>query len=119
MPSTRSEASYNPSSISQKGYRPDYCRSQTVTEGQESVNESQIDKLCHSDANNTFLPLKRDENGTRSLSGHSKSQSKGLKECLSQKEYQILAVFWENCMNSYLTFKKLLGNPNTSNLFNG
>ncbi|MBW0557124.1 hypothetical protein O181_096839 [Austropuccinia psidii MF-1] len=34
MPSTRSRASYNPSSSSQKGHRHDYGRSQSVTEGQ-------------------------------------------------------------------------------------
>ncbi|MBW0500879.1 hypothetical protein O181_040594 [Austropuccinia psidii MF-1] len=34
MPSTRSGASYNPSSSLQKGYRRDYGRSQSVTEGQ-------------------------------------------------------------------------------------
>ncbi|MBW0479493.1 hypothetical protein O181_019208 [Austropuccinia psidii MF-1] len=36
MPSTRSGASYNPSSSSQKGYKRDYGRSQSVTEGQGS-----------------------------------------------------------------------------------
>ncbi|MBW0519765.1 hypothetical protein O181_059480 [Austropuccinia psidii MF-1] len=35
MPSTRSGASYHPSSSSQKGHKRDYGRSQSVTEGQE------------------------------------------------------------------------------------
>ncbi|MBW0534581.1 hypothetical protein O181_074296 [Austropuccinia psidii MF-1] len=34
MPSTRSGASYNPSSSSSKGYRHDYGRSKSATEGQ-------------------------------------------------------------------------------------
>ncbi|MBW0581706.1 hypothetical protein O181_121421 [Austropuccinia psidii MF-1] len=34
MPSTRSGASYDPSSTSQKGHRRDYGRRQSVTEGQ-------------------------------------------------------------------------------------
>ncbi|MBW0569503.1 hypothetical protein O181_109218 [Austropuccinia psidii MF-1] len=66
-----------------KSYRQDYGRSQSVTEGQGSVNESQIDKLCSSDGDNTVLPSKRAETSTRSLSGHLQSQSEGLKQCIS------------------------------------
>ncbi|MBW0463954.1 hypothetical protein O181_003669 [Austropuccinia psidii MF-1] len=83
MPSTRSGASYNPSSSSQKCYRRDYGRSQTVTEGQGSVNESQTDKLCHYAADNTVLPSKRAENTTRIFSGHIQSQPEGLQQFLS------------------------------------
>ncbi|MBW0490282.1 hypothetical protein O181_029997 [Austropuccinia psidii MF-1] len=78
MSSTRSGASYNPSRSSQKGYRHDYGRSQSVEEGQGSVNETQTDKLCHSEAYNTVLPSKRADTSTRSLSGYIQSQPKGL-----------------------------------------
>ncbi|MBW0515610.1 hypothetical protein O181_055325 [Austropuccinia psidii MF-1] len=57
MSSTRSVASYNPPSSSQKGYRCDYGRSQSVTEGQGA------------------------ESTTRSLIGHLQSQPEGLKQC--------------------------------------
>ncbi|MBW0486359.1 hypothetical protein O181_026074 [Austropuccinia psidii MF-1] len=56
MSSTRSAASYNPSSSSKKCYRLDYGRSQLVTEGQGA------------------------EIATRSLSGHIKSQPEGLQQ---------------------------------------
>ncbi|MBW0573205.1 hypothetical protein O181_112920 [Austropuccinia psidii MF-1] len=59
MPSTILGASYNPSRRSQKGYRSDYRRSQSVAEGQGA------------------------ENATRSLSGHIKSQREGLQQFIS------------------------------------
>ncbi|MBW0586337.1 hypothetical protein O181_126052 [Austropuccinia psidii MF-1] len=83
MPSTRSGASYNPSSSSQKGHRHDYRRRQSATEGQGSVDDFQINKLCHSEADNTVLPSNRAETTTRSLSGHIKSQSEGLQQCIA------------------------------------
>ncbi|MBW0523896.1 hypothetical protein O181_063611 [Austropuccinia psidii MF-1] len=83
MPSTRSGASYNPSSRPQKGHRRDYGRSQSVTEGQRSVDNFQIDKLCHSEADNTFLPLNRADTATSSLSGHIQSQPEGLQKCIA------------------------------------
>ncbi|MBW0465434.1 hypothetical protein O181_005149 [Austropuccinia psidii MF-1] len=83
MPSTRSGASYSPSRSSQKGLRPDYGRSKSVTEGQGSVNGSQIDKLCHSEADNTVLPLNRDDTAIRSFRRHIKSQPVGIKKCTS------------------------------------
>ncbi|MBW0543480.1 hypothetical protein O181_083195 [Austropuccinia psidii MF-1] len=83
MPSARSGASYNPSSSFQKGYRPDYGRSQSVTEAKGLVNELQTDKLCESAADHTVLPSKRAETTTRSLSGHLKSQPEGIKQCIS------------------------------------
>ncbi|MBW0515616.1 hypothetical protein O181_055331 [Austropuccinia psidii MF-1] len=82
MPSTRSVAIYSPSRSSQKGYRPNYGRSQSVTEGKGSVNGSQTDKLCHSEADNTVLISNRADTTTRSLSGHIKSQPEGLKQCI-------------------------------------
>ncbi|MBW0541993.1 hypothetical protein O181_081708 [Austropuccinia psidii MF-1] len=57
MHSTRSGASYKPSSSSQKGHRHDYGRSQSETEGQGA------------------------EITTRSLSGHLQSQPEGLQQC--------------------------------------
>ncbi|MBW0559142.1 hypothetical protein O181_098857 [Austropuccinia psidii MF-1] len=80
MPSTRSGTSYNPSRSSKKGHRCDYGRSQSVTEGQRSVDDLQINKLCHSEADKTVLPSKRAENATRSLSGHLQSQQEGLQQ---------------------------------------
>ncbi|MBW0509968.1 hypothetical protein O181_049683 [Austropuccinia psidii MF-1] len=59
MPSTRSGARYNPSSSSQKGYRCDYDRSQSATEGQGA------------------------ETSRRSLSGHIQSRPEGLQQCIS------------------------------------
>ncbi|MBW0515695.1 hypothetical protein O181_055410 [Austropuccinia psidii MF-1] len=83
MPSTRSGASYNPSSSSQKGHRRDYGRSQSVTERQGSVHDFQINKLCHSEADNTILPSNRADTAPRSLSGHIKSQPEGLQQCIA------------------------------------
>ncbi|MBW0512073.1 hypothetical protein O181_051788 [Austropuccinia psidii MF-1] len=83
MPQTRSGARYNPSGSSQKGYRLDYGRSQSVTEGQQSVNESKTNKLCSYAADNTVLPSNRVETATRSLSGHIQSQPEGLQQCIA------------------------------------
>ncbi|MBW0565387.1 hypothetical protein O181_105102 [Austropuccinia psidii MF-1] len=83
MPSTRSGASYNPSSSSQKGYRHDYCRSQSVTEGQVSVNEAQAEKLCHSEADNTFSSFNRGDTAKRSLSEYIKRQPEGIQQCIA------------------------------------
>ncbi|MBW0579127.1 hypothetical protein O181_118842 [Austropuccinia psidii MF-1] len=59
MPSTRSGASYNPSSSSQKGHRHDYGRTKSITQGQGA---------------NT---------ATRSLSGYIKSHPEGLQQCIA------------------------------------
>ncbi|MBW0500908.1 hypothetical protein O181_040623 [Austropuccinia psidii MF-1] len=80
MPSTRSGARYNPLSSSQKGYRRDYGRRQSVEEGQGSVNGSQIEELCHSEADSTVLPLNSAGTATRSISGHIQSQPEGLQK---------------------------------------
>ncbi|MBW0572114.1 hypothetical protein O181_111829 [Austropuccinia psidii MF-1] len=76
MPSTRSGASYNPLSSSQKGNRCDYSRSQ-------SVNDLQINKLCHSEADKTVLPSQRADTSTRSLSGNLQSRPEGLQQCIA------------------------------------
>ncbi|MBW0521240.1 hypothetical protein O181_060955 [Austropuccinia psidii MF-1] len=83
MPSTRSGASYNPSSSSQKGHRRDYGRSQSVTKGQGSVDDFQINKLCHSEADNTVLPSNGAETATRSLSGNLQSHPEGLQQYIA------------------------------------
>ncbi|MBW0520629.1 hypothetical protein O181_060344 [Austropuccinia psidii MF-1] len=75
--------SYNPSRSSQKGHRNDYGRSQSVTEGQGSVDDFQINKLFHSEANKTVLPSKRADTVTRSISGHLQSQPEGLQQCIA------------------------------------
>ncbi|MBW0512899.1 hypothetical protein O181_052614 [Austropuccinia psidii MF-1] len=80
MLSTKSGASYSPSSSSQEGHSHDYGRSQSVTEEQGSVDDLQINKLCHSEADKTFLHSNRAETATRSLSGHLKSQPEGLQQ---------------------------------------
>ncbi|MBW0518268.1 hypothetical protein O181_057983 [Austropuccinia psidii MF-1] len=73
----------NPSCSSQKGYRCDYGRGQSVTEEQGSVDGTQTDKLCHSEADNTVLPSKRADTATRSLGGHLQSQPEGIQQCTS------------------------------------
>ncbi|MBW0551146.1 hypothetical protein O181_090861 [Austropuccinia psidii MF-1] len=70
-------------SSSRKGHRHDYGRSQSVTEGQGSVDDLQIDKLCNSEADKTVLPSKGADTSTRSLSGHLKNQPEGLKQRIS------------------------------------
>ncbi|MBW0518461.1 hypothetical protein O181_058176 [Austropuccinia psidii MF-1] len=119
MPSTRSGASYNPSNSSQKGHRRDYGRSQSVTEEQGSIDHFQVDKLCHSESDNTVLPSNRADTTTRSLSGHLKASQKAYNNALQHKEYQILADLWKNFMHSYLTVRKFVGHPNTCKLLNG
>ncbi|MBW0533927.1 hypothetical protein O181_073642 [Austropuccinia psidii MF-1] len=86
MPSNRSKVSYNPSSCSQKGHRCDYGRSQSVTEGQGSVDDFQIRKVCHSEADNTVLPSNRADTTTRSLSGHIQSQPESLKQLIAAQK---------------------------------
>ncbi|MBW0571529.1 hypothetical protein O181_111244 [Austropuccinia psidii MF-1] len=82
MPLRSWGASYNPSSSFQKGYRRDYGISQSVTGGHLSVNEAQTDKLCHSEADDTVLPLNSAETATRSLSRHIQSQSEGSQQLI-------------------------------------
>ncbi|MBW0589242.1 hypothetical protein O181_128957 [Austropuccinia psidii MF-1] len=48
-----------------------------------------------------------------------KASHKAYNNAPQYKEYQILEDLWENCMNSYLTVRKLLGHPNTCKLLNG
>ncbi|MBW0502326.1 hypothetical protein O181_042041 [Austropuccinia psidii MF-1] len=84
MPSTRSGASHNRSSSSQKGHRHDYGRSQSVTEGLRSVDDLQINKLCHSEADDAILASNRADTATRSLSGHLQSQPEGLQQCIAE-----------------------------------
>ncbi|MBW0589516.1 hypothetical protein O181_129231, partial [Austropuccinia psidii MF-1] len=74
-------ASYKPSSSPQKGYRRDYGRSQSGTEGQGSVKDFHNNKLSNSEADDTILPSKRANTATRSLSGHIQSQPEGLQQC--------------------------------------
>ncbi|MBW0592926.1 hypothetical protein O181_132641, partial [Austropuccinia psidii MF-1] len=69
--------------VLKKGYRHDYGRSQSVTEGKGSVNETQNDRICHYEGDKTVLPSNRGENSTRSLSGHLKSQPEGLQQFLA------------------------------------
>ncbi|MBW0577977.1 hypothetical protein O181_117692 [Austropuccinia psidii MF-1] len=105
MPSTRSGASYNPSSSSQKGYRRDYGRSQPVTEGESSVILFYL---------TTELTLSQEA----SVDIYNASQ-KAYNNSLQHTEYQILAYLWKNCMNSYLTVRNFLGHPNTCKLLGG
>ncbi|MBW0540048.1 hypothetical protein O181_079763 [Austropuccinia psidii MF-1] len=100
MPSSRSGASYNPSSSSQKGHRPDYGRSQSITEGQGPVYDFQIKKLCHFEADNTILPSNRAETTTRSLSGHIKSHPEGLQRFIAAQRVPDPCRLWKNYKNS-------------------
>ncbi|MBW0581461.1 hypothetical protein O181_121176 [Austropuccinia psidii MF-1] len=83
MPPTRSGTSYNPSSRSQKGHRHDYGRRQSATEGQGSVDDLQINKLCHYEADKTVLHSKRSDTTTRSLSVNLQSQPESLQQCIA------------------------------------
>ncbi|MBW0578201.1 hypothetical protein O181_117916 [Austropuccinia psidii MF-1] len=83
MPSTRWAAAYIPSSSSHKGHRRDYGRGRSVTEGQGSVYDFQIKKLCDSEADNIVLPSNRADTTTRSLSGHVQSQPEALQQCIA------------------------------------
>ncbi|MBW0498573.1 hypothetical protein O181_038288 [Austropuccinia psidii MF-1] len=49
------------------------------------MNESQTDKSCHSEADNTALPSNRAENTTRSLRRHIKGQPEGLQQCIASQ----------------------------------
>ncbi|MBW0526499.1 hypothetical protein O181_066214 [Austropuccinia psidii MF-1] len=64
-------------------YRHDYGRSQSVTEGQGSVNGPQTDRLCHSEAYNTVLPFNRADTATRILRGYIQSQPEGLQQYIA------------------------------------
>ncbi|MBW0532190.1 hypothetical protein O181_071905 [Austropuccinia psidii MF-1] len=86
MPSTRSGASYKPSSSSQKGHRRDCGRSQSDTEGQGSVKALHNKKLSNSEADDTILPAKRSDTTTRSLSRHLQSQPEGLQQCTAAQQ---------------------------------
>ncbi|MBW0540269.1 hypothetical protein O181_079984 [Austropuccinia psidii MF-1] len=83
MPPTRLGASYKPSRSSQKGHRRDYGRSQSVKKGKGTVDYFQINKLCHSEADNTILPSNRAYAATRILSGHILSQPEALQQCIA------------------------------------
>ncbi|MBW0542908.1 hypothetical protein O181_082623 [Austropuccinia psidii MF-1] len=48
-----------------------------------------------------------------------KARKKDYNKALQHKEYHNLADLWKNCMNSYLTVRKLLGHPKTCKLLNG
>ncbi|MBW0514130.1 hypothetical protein O181_053845 [Austropuccinia psidii MF-1] len=119
MPSTLSGASYSPSRSCQKGHRCDYGRSQSVTGGKGSVNDSKSNKLVHSEADNTFLPSNRADNTTRSLSGHIQSRPEVLQQCITAQRVPDPSRSVKNCMNSYLTVRKFLGHSNTCKLPNG
>ncbi|MBW0568456.1 hypothetical protein O181_108171 [Austropuccinia psidii MF-1] len=119
MPSTRSGASYKPSFSAQKGYRHDYGRRQSVTKGQGSMNGSQTDKLCHSEADNTVLPSKRADTTTRNLIGHLQNHPEGIQNCIAAKRVPDpcrsvgkLHKFLPDC-------EKFLGHPITFKLLNG
>ncbi|MBW0584493.1 hypothetical protein O181_124208, partial [Austropuccinia psidii MF-1] len=75
-------ASYNPSSSSPKGHRCDYGRSQSVTEGEGSIDDRKINKLCHSETDNIIFPSNRADTATKSLSEHIQSQPEGLQQCI-------------------------------------
>ncbi|MBW0522287.1 hypothetical protein O181_062002 [Austropuccinia psidii MF-1] len=118
MPSTRSGASYKTSRSSQKGHRSHYGRSQSDTEGQASVDDSQSNKLVHSEADNTFLPSNSTDTATRRLSGYIKSQPEGLQQYIAVQRVPNPCRSVENCMNSYLTVRKFLCHPKTCKLLN-
>ncbi|MBW0545511.1 hypothetical protein O181_085226, partial [Austropuccinia psidii MF-1] len=113
------EPAITPQAAPKKGHRHDYGRSQSVIEGQGSVDDFQINKLCNSEAYNTVLPSKKADTATRSLSVHLKTSQKAYNNASQNKEYQILADLCKNCMNSYLTVRRFLGHLKTCKLLNG
>ncbi|MBW0592086.1 hypothetical protein O181_131801 [Austropuccinia psidii MF-1] len=119
MPSTRSGASYNPSSSFKKGYRHDYGRRKSVTEGKGSVNGSQTGKSFHSEADNTVLPSNRAYIATRSLSGHIESQPEGLQQCISAQRVPDPCRSVEKLHEFLPDCAKFLGHPSTCKLLNG
>ncbi|MBW0548673.1 hypothetical protein O181_088388 [Austropuccinia psidii MF-1] len=101
------------------GNRCDYGRSQSAEEGQGSVDDSQNDELCHSEADNTVLTSNRAETATRSISGHLKSQPEGIQQHIAAqrvpdpcRSVEKLHEFLPNC-------EEVLGHPNTCKLLNG
>ncbi|MBW0522033.1 hypothetical protein O181_061748, partial [Austropuccinia psidii MF-1] len=68
---------------SKKGHRHYYGRGHTVTAGQGLVDDFQIDKLCHSEADNTVLPSNSAYTATRSLSANVQSQPEGLQQSIA------------------------------------
>ncbi|MBW0503106.1 hypothetical protein O181_042821 [Austropuccinia psidii MF-1] len=95
MPSTRSGASYNPSSSSQKGHRIDCGRSQSVAEGKTTIYDSKSNKVIHSESNNTVLPSNRADTATRSLSGYIQSQPEGLQQLIAAQRVPDPCRSWE------------------------
>ncbi|MBW0565496.1 hypothetical protein O181_105211, partial [Austropuccinia psidii MF-1] len=47
-----------------------------------------------------------------------RASQKAYRNALQHREYQILADMWKDCMNYYLTVRKLMGHPNTCKLLN-
>ncbi|MBW0567849.1 hypothetical protein O181_107564 [Austropuccinia psidii MF-1] len=90
-----------------------------ITEEQGSVDDFQINKLCHSEADNTALTSNRADTATTASVDIYKASKKAHNNALQHKEYQIPADLWKNRMNSYPTVRKLLGHPNTCKLLNG
>ncbi|MBW0544348.1 hypothetical protein O181_084063 [Austropuccinia psidii MF-1] len=92
MPYTRSGASYSLSRSSQKDYRHDYGRLQSVTKGQGSVNEGKTEKVCHYEADNIVLPLNRADTPPQGASlDIYKARKKAYNNVFQQKEYQRLS----------------------------
>ncbi|MBW0494100.1 hypothetical protein O181_033815 [Austropuccinia psidii MF-1] len=56
-----------------------------IPEGEGSVDDFQINKICHSEAYNTALPSNRSETATRSLSEHIQSQPESLQQCITAR----------------------------------
>ncbi|MBW0512128.1 hypothetical protein O181_051843 [Austropuccinia psidii MF-1] len=119
MPSTRSGASYKPSSSSQKVHRCDDGRRQSVTEEQGSADDLQINKLCHSEADNTILPSNRADTATRRLSGYIQSQPEGLQQCIAAQRVPDPCISVEKLHKFLPDCEKFLGHPNTWKLLNG
>ncbi|MBW0564426.1 hypothetical protein O181_104141 [Austropuccinia psidii MF-1] len=119
MPSTRSGATYNPSISLQKGNRRNYCRRKSVTEGQGSVDDSQSNKLVHSEADNTFLPSKRAETSTKRLSGYTQSHPEGLQQCIAAQIVPDPCRSLEKLHEYLPDCEKILGHHNTCKLLNG
>ncbi|MBW0542103.1 hypothetical protein O181_081818 [Austropuccinia psidii MF-1] len=82
-PSITNRRKCDPSRSCQKGNRHYYGRSQSVTEGQGSVDDLQVNKLCHYESDDTVLPSNRADTTTRGLSGHLRSKPEGLQQFIA------------------------------------
>ncbi|MBW0580763.1 hypothetical protein O181_120478 [Austropuccinia psidii MF-1] len=80
-----------------------------MAEEQGSVDDLQINKLCHSEADNTISPSNRADTATRSLSGHIPSHPEGLQQCIAAQRVPDPCKFVEKLHESLPDCEKIPG----------